>query len=186
MERRWQTIDKTGWGPGPWSDEPDKIQWVDLVTDLDCLIVRGPMGSLCGYVGLPPGHPLHGSHYEAPDVDVHGGLTFADRCMEDLPEGQGVCHIPAPGRPADVWWLGFDCGHFMDTSPGLEARMRAAGIPSNEDIAAPFTPTYAAGMFTPTYKPVAYVHREVTGLAEQLAQRRLTPPGAAPTADEAQ
>lgn len=117
-------VDRTGWDAGPWDDEPDKVQWIDEATDLDCLAVRNHHGSWCGYVGVPPGHPWHGQHYDELGADVHGGLTFADRCMEDMPEDQGVCHVPAPGRPADVWWLGFDCGHFMDLSPGMEARLR--------------------------------------------------------------
>src|SRR4051812_13771303 len=59
----YRTIDKTGWGDGPWQSEPDKRQWHDEATGLACLIVRGPMGALCGYVGLPPGHPWHGKEY---------------------------------------------------------------------------------------------------------------------------
>src|SRR5437868_4216905 len=35
-------------GPGPWWDEPDKVQWIDPATDLDCLAVRGPFGAWCG------------------------------------------------------------------------------------------------------------------------------------------
>jgi hypothetical protein len=75
-------VDKSEWGPGEWQDEPDKIQWQDADTGLPCLIVRGPSGSLCGYVGVAPGHPMHGKHYDAVDVEVHGGLTFARGCAD--------------------------------------------------------------------------------------------------------
>jgi hypothetical protein len=100
---------------GPWTGEPDKAQWVDEATGLDCLAVRNRIGAWCGYVGVPPGHPLHGADYEDPDVDVHGGLTYASPCQEDRLEG--ICHVPEPGRPADVWWFGFDCAHLGDMSP---------------------------------------------------------------------
>jgi hypothetical protein len=50
-ERIWTFVDKRKWGPGPWMDEPDKIQYPDPETGLPCLAVRGPLGSWCGYVG---------------------------------------------------------------------------------------------------------------------------------------
>jgi hypothetical protein len=55
-------------------------------------------------------------------IYVHGGLTFADSCSDEVREdGGGICHIPYPGRPADVWWLGFDCAHCDDLSPAEAA-----------------------------------------------------------------
>ena len=53
-DRQYSTMDKTGWGPGEWTDEPDKLQWVDEATGFDCLIVRNSLGALCGYVGVSP------------------------------------------------------------------------------------------------------------------------------------
>lgn len=83
----YRTVDKSSWGDGPWAAEPDKRQWLDEATGLPCLIVRGPSGALCGYVGVPRGHPCHGKHYDAvyeivEDLDIHGGLTFSDLCAE--------------------------------------------------------------------------------------------------------
>ena len=57
-------VDKSQWGDGPWQSEPDKIQWQDAATGLPCLIVRGPVGALCGYVGVPKTHPAYGLHYD--------------------------------------------------------------------------------------------------------------------------
>jgi hypothetical protein len=164
----WTTIDKTDWPVrGPWDSEPDKAQWIDEATGLDCLIVRqGNSGHLCGYVGLPPEHPWHGIDYDGctktppceeswcnhgPDarVEVHGGLTFAARCQEHAEPGTGICHIPEPGRPADVWWLGFDCAHAWDMSPGRG---------------------YDFGEERENYKTFGYVQDEVTRLAAQLAE----------------
>lgn len=120
--REWKdVVDKSEWSRGRWNDEPDKKQWLDEVTGLPCLIVRGPMGSWCGYVGIEPSHPLYGKKYsyclpnneqtkkmldrpfgnggvipfflqalsENSDesisldvlLDVHGGITFSDTCV---------------------------------------------------------------------------------------------------------
>lgn len=56
--------DKSSWGDGPWQSEPDKKQWRDEATGLPCLIVRGPSGALCGYVGIAEGHPYFGKSYD--------------------------------------------------------------------------------------------------------------------------
>jgi hypothetical protein len=135
--------------PGPWDGEPDKGQWVDASTDLDCMIHRHPQGGhLCGYVGVGPSHPLHGKDTEAPDADVHGGLTFAAPCDEEAGL-EGICHVPEPGREGNIWWFGFDCHHYMDKSP--------------YDATDPFF----AGMDT-TYRNWGYVTMWCTVLAAQL------------------
>lgn len=158
----WTHADKSTWGDGPWQDEPDKVQWIDEATGLDCLIVRNHHGALCGYVGVPPGHPLHGKDTEEADrFEVHGGLTFAGGCDEDAPEGHGICHVPEPGRPDDVWWLGFDCGHAWDVIPGMEAHLRELGMP-------PLRLPDFQRMPRTLYKTVPYVRAEVTSLAKQL------------------
>ena len=119
----WITIAKTAWGPGAWQEEPDKKQWPDAATGLPCLAVRHPeYGHWCGYVGVPEGHPSFGAPYDTPDVEVHGSLTFANRCRPGEDEAHGICHRPEPGEPDHVWWLGFDCGHIWDLQPGYSAR----------------------------------------------------------------
>jgi hypothetical protein len=164
--RAYTNMDKSEWDRGPWDDEPDKIQWVDRETGLDCLIVRNRLGALCGYVGLPPEHPCHGADYDAvrrPEddedgydyIDVHGGLTYADSCQEDAEESKGICHVPLPGRPADVWWLGFDCAHSMDVVPGMDATTRSMGR----------APLRFGGE---QYRTIDYVRSECARLAEQL------------------
>lgn len=150
---------------GPWMTEPDKVHWIDHASDLDCLAVRNHFGAWCGYVGLPPGHPLHGVGYDDAesrgDLDVHGGLTFASACRESTQgEGYGICHAPLPGRPHDLWWLGFDCHHFGDLAP-YDAAMAA---------------TWAAGVSLlidgAVYRDLAYVKAETGNLARQVAQVR--------------
>jgi hypothetical protein len=133
---------------GPWQHEPDKVQWVDEVSDLDCLILRNRFGALCGYVGLPPGHPWHGLDYEDIDADPHGDLTFAGPCDPGAAPEDGICHVPGPGRPDDLWWVGFDCAHWCDLHPRAVQLGDAWPVDGH-------------------YRTVAYVGREVTRLACQ-------------------
>lgn len=151
--------DKEALPPGVWHDEPDKAVWIDEATDLDCMINRNRMGALCGYVGVPPEHRLHGIGYSEhmldcpkkveseiitgyfscdcneprPEAifDVHGGLTYSGSCQESEDPAQDVCHAPEPGRHHDIWWFGFDCGHAWDLSPRLQAELDAI-IPNRE------------------------------------------------------
>jgi hypothetical protein len=146
-------VDRKGWDAGPWDNEPDYISWTDAETGMPCLIVRNRLGALCGYVAVERAHPLYGVEYEAPEVDVHGGLTYADRCTGH------ICHVPEPGKPDDVWWFGFDCSHAFDLSPGMNARMRDIGEPNMSDE---------------TYKPVSYVTAQCASLARQLAEKSST------------
>lgn len=170
-------IDKSDWERGPWDDEPDKVQWKDEKTGLDCLIVRAPAtGALCGYVGVPAGHPWHGLDYytsrydddgnevelspaEASlnDVEVHGGLTFAGHCRHSPDPGKGICHVPDEGEPDDLYWLGFDCAHAFDLAPAIVATLRKVGhdLGWHQDD---------------QYRDLAYVKAEVTALAKQAAE----------------
>ena len=101
-------------GPGPWIDEPDREEFRSH--DLPCIIRRHKeLGFLCGYVAVPPGHPLHGvsyqDAYQLVRLRAHGDVNYSKPCDED------VCHVPAPGEPDDVWWFGFHCGYGWDYIP---------------------------------------------------------------------
>lgn len=96
----------------PWESEGDRKEWT--AHGLKCLILRHPSAKhLCGYVGVPVGHPYHGlsedwadgePHW--PDLDVHGGVTWTGE-------------LPHDGSPDDpLWYIGFDCAHSGDLSPG--------------------------------------------------------------------
>jgi hypothetical protein len=172
--RTYLWVDKRGWGDGPWQTEWDKVHWIDPATDLDCLAVRNAeMGHWCAYVGVPPGHPAHGLGTDDvdPEVQVHGGITFAAPCQEaedeaaqPLVEERGVCHVPLPGRPEAVFWLGFDCCHAWDISPGNEALYRRLGIPqATIDAMATLKPWKH-------YRTLEYVMAECEQLAAQLAR----------------
>lgn len=149
----YRTVDKSGWQRGPWDDEPDKKQWQDKATGLPCLVVRGGGGALCGYVGVGEGHPYYRQDYDQLYTqldDVHGGLTFADSCANTDDESRHICHKPEQGEPDHVWWFGFDCSQGGDVRP---ADNRLEG-PSS---------------WGESYKTLAYVERQVTNLARQLA-----------------
>lgn len=85
----------------PWQwPTPEWLVFAWVAHGLDCAVARGPL-SLCGYVRVPPGHPIDGRYWDdeavaAAGIDVHGGLTF-------------MCRALHGGS-----WFGFDCGHFDD------------------------------------------------------------------------
>lgn len=146
--QEWTYVDRSEFGSGEWDTEPDKLQWVDPDTDLDCLIVRGPHGALCGYVGVPESSKhFEKSYDDLMDFDVHGGLTYADACRES-PDNHGICHIPEAGRSDKIWWFGFDCAHCDDLTPGYMRKY----------------PELSRG----TYKNRLYVENQIRQLAQQL------------------
>lgn len=153
--KEYKTVDKSEWGDGPWQNEPDKMQFMDEATRMPCLIVRNHVGALCGYVGVPEWHPAYDKDYDSVDVRVHGGLTFAGFCQKGCDESKGVCHVVEGGGNDKVYWLGFDCAHYMDYSPAYKAILKGIGID-------PFDRREI-------YKDVPYVKAEIAQLAQQLA-----------------
>ena len=177
-------------GDGPWLGEADKIAWRDEATGYECIIMRAnPGGHLCGYVGVPPSHPLHGFAPEAIPADlgveVHGGVTYASMCREGptpqrriVTEARRICHVVVGVVPtaygsdyrveeAHAWWLGFECNHVGDVIPGDRAHAAAA----------------ASRGILQHYRTDAYVFQEVTNLAAQLhaiEEDRPVPPRVGP------
>lgn len=110
-----------------------------------CVVVMQTTGHRCGYVGVSKEHPLYNKFYEdyldikksdIGDREVsgvfplfsavldddervridayfscHGGITFSDG---------GVCS-DYPIK-SDLWWFGFDCGHYNDIPDYQEAK----------------------------------------------------------------
>jgi len=143
-----EEVDRTGWPPGPWDQEPDFSQWVDVATGLVCFARRHPYwGTWCGYVCVPRRHPAYGLAVgAADDLDVHGGVTHVGAAWDD-----GVGPETEPG---DLWILGFDTLHARDLPPG--SRNAWPG----RDAA---------------YRTLAYVQDQCHRLAAQLG--RTPPPG---------
>ena len=149
-----RTFDKSDWGEGPWQTEPDRADWVS--SGYACMALRGPGGQWCGYVGVPSDHPNYEKSYwedeGGPDVSVHGGITYANKCVG------AICHVPQPGMPDDVWWFGFDCNHGMDYAPETVAKLRRRGMNDLDER------LWTQG----TYRDLAYVRGETERLAAQL------------------
>lgn len=156
--KEYSFIDKSIWPEGVWTSEPDKVQWPDADTGLPCIAKRHPRsGFWCGYVGVSEGHPMFGESYESPNVDVHGGLTYANTCQVKDDE-HGICHVPGEGEPEHVWWFGFDCAHHGDMSP-QDLVYAKRGYPFNIGP-------------DEHYRPLDYVKRECASLARQLVAAR--------------
>ena len=164
-----RVVDRSRWGAGPWDGEPDRFAWRS--DGVPCLVQRSPLGAWCGYVGVQPSHPWFGKSLDecAEDLSgvvvrpsVHGGVTYAAACAPE----HGICHVPEPGEPDDLWWIGFDCAHAGDLVPGLEATLRevrertGASVPIAEQSALP-------EWLRSTYRTIAYAKLHVEGLADQ-------------------
>lgn len=133
-------------GDGPWSVEAEKIAWTDEMSGYACIIRRAPQGGhLCGYVAVPPGHPLFGMNpyaFVGLGIGVHGGISYASECQRWQPEHRSICHVTAAEarmtreqaearamreqlvhanaealRHDDAWWFGFECNQPDDVSP---------------------------------------------------------------------
>jgi hypothetical protein len=107
---------------------------------------------------VPEGHPAFGRGRDDVDAElpdgVHGGLTYAAPCQEDERE-HGICHVPEPGQPDRVWWLGFDTAHAFDRMPAMEGRLRRQGFDG---------PPFPGDR----YRTLRYVQAECGRLAAQL------------------
>lgn len=156
-------IDKSTWGPGPWQDEPERVDFTHA--GMSCLALRhSENGHWCGYVGVPREHPLYGKVWtetpEISDLDAHMGVNYSAAC-----DG-AICHVPAPGMPDDVWWLGCDFGHSFDLSPAIAARERAWDL--HQLRKSRELPEFMREV----YRPLPYVRHVIERLAEQLATAR--------------
>lgn len=102
-----------------------------------CLMVRG--SHRCGYVGLPPGHPLYGVEYDDDnellgrqrqklDCEPAGkrgvvtlfcwdGKKVSPEIFFDV-HGSLTYSSSGEDYPAEgpEWWLGFDCAHCGDST----------------------------------------------------------------------
>jgi hypothetical protein len=129
----------------PWEHEPDREEWVHELTGYKCTVWRHPThGSLNGYVAIPKGHRVWGKSYgDDVDIDVHGGLTYAE---EDKETGE--------------WVFGFDCSHGGDFSPRLLATLMKYTEMDTESI--------DFKLRTEKYRTFEYVKGQVKSLAKQL------------------
>lgn len=170
----WPNTDKMSWRSGEWTQEPDKIQWIDKKSELPCVILRhSSRGHLCGYVGISPNHPFYSAGYSscgyseceenwcdlAPErvINVRGGLTFSGSSTDlnteerNAQDGFGISWLNEDGSLMEnIQWFGFDCAHGWDVLPGM----------SRFD--------FDLGGTKRSYKNIRYLMKECTRLAHQL------------------
>ena len=138
---------------GAWDTEPhDWGSWVDDETGLVCLIRRNYSGVWCGYVIVPPGHPIFARSPASDDdvyhddlttgcpvwLDVHGGVTF---------DGRLECKAAGVRGHA----VGFDCAHSRDVVPL-------------------YAGDYYFGGASGEYRTADFAVEQVTSLAKQIAE----------------
>lgn len=136
--------------------KPYKIEREWESFGLKCAVVMArEAGHRCGYVRVPPEHPLHGKDYDAPSVEVHGGLTFAELepCAHE--DGQG-------------WWFGFDCAHSGDAS--MDPDVDPTTLSKEGLMRWQIDREYAMPHGYESYRSRAYVECETEYLAHQLAE----------------
>lgn len=126
------------------------------------VIQRSPQFKhLCGYVGVPIGHPANQGEDNYPDYNVHGGITWASeenpvQCLY-LGGDEGESDVDKVAAIAEgVFWLGFDCCHGCDFVPG-----HLDFMPVRLMIGAD------------KYRNLAYVQAECESLAKQLFESAL-------------
>lgn len=153
-----------------WEHEPDHLSWV--YNDYACHIQRqGYSKTLCGYVEIPRGHPLHNIKYDALLPESLKALN--DEVMRGPFGGRSSlqalrmqANSPSAGDQFDVhkgvtysgvgywlpknydqgFWYGFDCNHCGDFSPGYKDLYD----------------------FEATYRNIAFVTYECNRLVDQL------------------
>ena len=135
---------------GPWIEELDYLSW-GLINGYVCTIKRSTATfCYCGYVSIPPDHPMHGVGYDGAiygikvhgGIRVHGGITFAGLSID-----------------SGYWTFGFDCSHLGDVAPAM--------------ISYQSNPYKHAVSFEEKYRDLAYVIKEVDSLAQQLSLESL-------------
>lgn len=118
---------------------------------LKCAVVLAREGGhRCGYVRVPPNHSAHGKGYNDVDVNVHGGLTFA--------QVEPCAHEDGTG-----WWFGFDCAHSGDGSYDPD------NLPEHQVRLRTKYPEFNHLDSQEHYWRQSEVERETEHLAEQLA-----------------
>lgn len=110
-------------------------------------------------MGVAKGHPAFELGYDdvpAPEpgeyLNVHGGLTYSNKCVKNRSQGETVCHVVEKGEDDNIWWLGFDCAHCGDYSSMSYTESMRRDFPRGDAV----------------YRTIDYVKTECKHLAKQL------------------
>jgi hypothetical protein len=99
----------------PWKYEPNRLE--TEINGYPALIIRTKNSHLCGYIGIPETHKFYGVDYSEIPAYVHGGLTYGDYGNDDH-IGELYYKPKENNDGNNLYWLGFDCAHAGDYTPG--------------------------------------------------------------------
>ncbi len=144
-----------------WENEPDYEEFTHK--GYKCSIKRNMSGALCGYVDLPKDHPWYELGYDDIEIDVHGGLTYAQNNVSEQGE--------------ESYTIGFDCSHAFDYCPYTYGMTRSIWYKNLTDEEKKIFDDYNAkrqDLFSSmpsqdgsTYKNIEYVREECRSMVEQ-------------------
>ena len=72
---------------------------------LRCVVIIMPLGCRYGYVGVPPENMYYGKSHNDLKIECHGGIIYSSNIHPVT---------------LDLWWFGFDCGHYEGKVISLE------------------------------------------------------------------
>lgn len=162
-----------------------------ILGDFPCAIVKHEsLGTLCGYIGVPPCHPWYGQDHDGIGrLHVHGGLTYhsheqhghptqiaylqhkadeMDKSSSNLPNfyrrnlDAAKEAKPGPGYPCDT---GQDVWWL-----GFDCGHLGDLVPGPDNPPAESAHLYPLGGGEGSYKDEAYVRQEIEGLVRQAAE----------------
>lgn len=145
-------LDKSQWGEGEWRQEPDYLFWIEESSNLPCAIVRTPIyGSLCGYVGVPSGHPYYRMEYGGLNLKTCPELSYSDFLS---PVFQIEWQSGILENYLNCWFLGFHGKLTIDLTPGLKKFLPDAILPG-------------------AYRNLGEVFRQAEAMAKELTRTGL-------------
>jgi len=155
--------EKLHWfGDGEWIKEPDFFEFT--YRHFDCKIFRTCIkepysekfhifgGHLCGYVLVPEDHPYFEMKYQDMGINCHQGLTFSEMDSQKR------------------YWIGFDCGHYVDYIPSLEKFKT-----ENKILKEPYPLPEGFekfSIFNPVYRNIEYCIGECISIVDQLIEAK--------------
>ncbi len=158
----------------------------DWITDAGfrAVVIMTKMGHRCGYVGIPPTHPLYGVGYSEPSTALtfpaeepigHRGIisvlvaaTDNHRASPDAVfdvHGSITYAAGSPDYPIEsknLWWFGYDCAHAGDARDLEQMHM----FEDDETLRSVFADSEHGVIRT-----LAFCREQCESLAQQLIDR---------------
>ena len=170
------------WGEGPWQIEPDRVDFRHA--GFACLLHRNRAGNWCGYVGVPPGHPLHGVGYSDESPALAEALERRKKHPIGDNPGMAVMLACLTGELAPRPEIVLDVHGgptYSGACQGHLCHVPEAGEPDalwwfgfdcghSDDYTPAYDHEYRLSFKRhAVYRDLAYVRRETESLAQQLA-----------------